>query len=566
VSRALITVMVATLSASACAPMWKDGPHDRPYQRVARPTPHPMPAREADTDWWDLVLHSSVIPLGRLVSPQRYVGWAIGGRPALDVNDFGQVPDSPWFENRIGRAPIDARALLSAAGSPGPVDGVLTIIAGKPGGITPGMVVRDSAGVVWFVKIDPPANPEMTTGAEIIADRLLWAVGYHVPEMHIVDLDVRRLSLAPDARMRDAYNRDVHFDEHELRTLLLHLNPSSKGRLRALFSRALPGTPIGSFSYEGTRPDDPNDTIPHERRRSLRGLWVFSAWLNNIDTRRHNTLDTFIPVAAGAPLGTVRHHLLDFGDSLGATGSREKYVSEGYAEVLDWREIGKNVLAFGLRYPRWTRVKRSPYRSVGVFEAEVFEPSQWRPRYPNPAFDEATPSDTFWAASILARFDKEHILAAVTAAGYREAGATDYVYRVLRKRREKLLSYAFRNMLALEDPRVVDGYEVVLADLEVQSGLRAPTDGYHYEVRWNRTRARDRVLAVGDASAPSFDVRAAVAAVVRRSPGGFAGDPFLTLSVWRPQGDAKGPRADVHLRVVRDHVLVIGIDREVADW
>lgn len=558
--------MVLVLATAACTPTWKDGPHDQPYQRVARPTPHPMPQRNADTDWWDHAQHSTAIPLGRLISPSRYVGWAIGGRAALDVNDFGQVPDSPWFENRIGRGRIAPRDLLDGPANAPPAKGQLTIISGKPGGVTPGMVVRDTAGVVWFVKIDPPAHPELTTGAEMIASRILWAAGYHVPEMHIVDLDLRRLVLAPDARMLDEYQRQVRLDEAALRILLIHLNPSSQGRLRALFSRELPGIPLGSFAYEGTRTDDPNDRVPHERRRSLRGLWLFSAWINNTDTRRHNTLDTFLPVARDAPLGHVRHHLLDFGDSLGATGSHEKYVSEGYDETLDWREIGKNLFAFGLRYPYWVRVKRSPYRSVGVFEAKVFDPARWRPRYPNPAFLEATPSDTFWAASILARFDKAHILAAVTAAGYTEAGAADYVYRALRKRRDKLLRHAFGAMLALEDPRVVDRYEVTLTDLEVMAGMRTPTDGYRWSVRWNRTRARDRALAEGDASQPSVDLRAAVAEARRIGGNDLARDPYLTLSVWRPRGASDGPRVDVHLRIAGDRLIPVGIDREVAPW
>jgi len=46
---------------------------------------------------------------------------------------------------------------------------------------------------------------------------------------------------------------------------------------------------VGPFSYRETRSDDPNDTIPHQDRRVLRGLGVFAAWLNHHDTRSINT-------------------------------------------------------------------------------------------------------------------------------------------------------------------------------------------------------------------------------------------------------------------------------------
>jgi hypothetical protein len=438
---------------------------------------------------------------------------------------------------------------------------MFTVIAGKPEGLTPGMVLRDSAGVVWFVKIDPPGFPELATGAEIVAGRLLWAAGWHVPETHIVDLDIALVQLAPTATAKDRYGRTVRMTTDDVKMILGGANPRPGGKVRALFSRRLPGRALGPFDWRGVRRDDPNDRLPHERRRSLRGLWVFFAWLNNTDTRRQNTLDTFVPVAGER--GHVRHWILDLGDSLGSSATREKYASEGYEYQFPLATVLGNALSAGLRYPYWNRVRRSKWRAVGVFESEVFDPARWRPQFLNPAFVEAAPEDTFWAAAILARIDREHVRAAVGAAGYSEPGAADWIGDVLMARRGRLLAHAFRNMLALVDPSIDDGYRLRLTDVDPAAG-RAPR--YRWSVRWNRTRRGDRTLGRGGGAHPEVDLRPLVSALVAGDAAGFAADPFLTVSLWRARGDRRGPRVDVHVRVVGTRVVPVAVEREVASW
>ncbi len=80
-------------------------------------------------------------------------------------------------------------------------------------------------------------------------------------------------------------------------------------------SKSLPGKPLGPFRYFGTRLDDPNDIVPHEHRRELRAVRVFAAWLNHMDSRGINTLDTLVDAD---DRWLVRHHLLDFGSTLGS--------------------------------------------------------------------------------------------------------------------------------------------------------------------------------------------------------------------------------------------------------
>ena len=556
--------IVIAVSLAGCAPGWKKSPHDAPFQHASEPALHRMPAvTEAPLDWWNRTLHTTVVPLAKLISPARYVDRLRGGTTALDLNSFGQVADSTWFTNRIGRKPMTAAQIIRGSkSSDGPADGALTVISGKTEGVTPGAVLRDAAGVVWFVKFDPPGYPELTTSAEIIASRILYAAGYHVPEIHLVDLDLTRLELAPDAKTVDDYNRTIALTEQELSRLIIHINPTSQGRARAAFSRAVPGTSVGPFTYSGVRTDDPNDRIPHERRRTLRGLWLFSAWVNNTDTRSQNTLDTFIPVSDDGELGYVRHYLIDFGNSLGATGAGEKYVGEGYEKRLDWAQIVARMFSFGLNYPYWLSVRRSPNRSVGVFESEVFDPARWQPILANPAFDEATARDTFWAASIIARFDTELITAAVSTGDFVDSSAADEVARVLFERQRKVLEHAFSSMVALDDPVVRDSYTVELTDLEVLAGMRSSAS-YEWSVRWNRTGHADRALASGTVSAPSVNLRAPLRELMLSDRDAFTADPYLTLTVRRTGAKASAPRLEVHLRAVRDYLLPVGVWREV---
>lgn len=553
-------LIVAALSVCACAPAWKQLPHDRPFQAAPAPKLHRIPAQAGLSNWWDKAYNSTFKPLARLVSPARYIAALTRGHPALDVNGFGQVPDSPWFENRITRQAMTPEQVAAGTfDSGGPAEGRLTVVSGKLEGATPGAVVRDSAGTIWFVKFDPPAHPELATGAEVVVSRLLDAAGYWVPQMSIHHVAVARFRIAPDAYRRNKYNSKVKMTVRDLRKLLSNLNPDANGRLRAMFSRAVPGKPIGPFSYRGIRGDDPNDRIPHGRRRSLRGLWVLSAWVNNTDTRRGNTLDTFITVDETKKRGYLRHYLIDFGDALGAAGDRVKYVGEGYEGQIDWAEIGKRYIGFGLFYPYWLAVERSPYRAVGVFESTVFDPARWTPGFPNAAFEQATALDTYWGASIVARFSRELIEAAVAAAQYSNQRAARIITDVLIERRNKVLRYVFESILPLDDPVIENRYELVMTDLEVAAGL---LDGatYSWEVRWDRTGRGDQVVARGSGPTPEVDLRAPIRKLLDRDRSAFTDDSFLTVRFRRKRHPAA---VEVHLRVAGKRVIPVALEREV---
>ncbi|MEJ7603269.1 MAG: hypothetical protein WKG01_35605, partial [Kofleriaceae bacterium] len=530
----------------ACTPSWKRTPHDQLFQREAVTALIAEPAGRSISDWWDRGRQSFVRPLGRALSPGRWVARGIGGRTAQDINELDQVPDSEWFENRIGRRAYTVEeAFRGATRDRGPETGDLRVVSGKLNGASPGFVVRDLQGITWYIKLDPPASPELSTSAETISSRLLFLAGYHVAEIHALDLDPRRFVVDPQATMRDKYNRKIPMTAKALKNLIRPMNTDLSGNVRVLASRQPEGVVLGPFSYADRVLGDPNDLIPHEHRRSLRGLWVFSAWINNTDIRDQNSLNVFRPVGE-AGRGVIRHYQLDFGNSFGATGTKEKSANEGLDYVVDWQQMLANLVTFGFRYP--PRLQRSPFRSVGLFESRQFNPADWHPTFRNPAFDEATQADAFWAAAILARIQPDHIRAAVTAGRYRDEGAASYVIETLLERRRKLLAFAFSGFLEVDRPRI-ENTVLVLDDLRALGGL-SPLGTLDYTIRWNRTRGSDQLLAHGKVDPPppppplAGQAEVAPATIAgrtelhlelaeilgraARSPG-FAEDPFLTV-------------------------------------
>src|SRR5205085_1218346 len=111
---------------------------------------------------------------------------------------------------------------------------------------------------------------------------------------------------------------------------------------------------LGPYQYWGTRSDDPNDTVPHEHRRDLRGLYVFSAWLNNSGARAVDTHDILTPIDG---IARIRHYIVDFTRSLGSGSVKgPKLVWEGHEPFLAGRDkMRGNILGFGVVTPGWMK-------------------------------------------------------------------------------------------------------------------------------------------------------------------------------------------------------------------
>jgi hypothetical protein len=355
---------------------------------------------------------------------------------AVNVNTADEVPNSSWFTNRAGARPLttdDVARGPNLSGPPAP--GPWTVVSGKSDGITPGFTVRDAARTIWFIKFDPVSNPEMATGAEMISTKLFWALGYHVPENYLAVLDPATLVVPDSATIRDALGHRRTLTRADVEDLLTRGARRADGLFRVIASRALEGKPVGPFKYYGTRADDPNDIFPHEHRRELRGLRAFSAWLNHDDSRSINSLDTLVP-SGGRTI--VRHHLIDFGSTLGSASVAAQKPRAGNEYIWEARPTLLTMLSFGFWVRPWIKVQYPDYPSIGNLEAAYFWPDRWKPEYPNVAFDNARADDLFWAARRVMAMTDDQIRAAVASAEYSSQGAADYMADVIIARRDKV--------------------------------------------------------------------------------------------------------------------------------
>ena len=116
----------------------------------------------------------------------------------------------------------------------------------------------------------------------------------------------------------------------------------------------MPGRPIGGFRYYGTRPDDPNDVVPHEHRRELRALKVFGAWTNLVDMKAGNTLDTVV-VENGRSV--VRHYLQDVGSTFGTGANGPREYDEGWELLYDGGLTRKRLVTLGFFIEPWQTVR-----------------------------------------------------------------------------------------------------------------------------------------------------------------------------------------------------------------
>jgi hypothetical protein len=405
-------------------------------------------------------------------------------RRALGVNALDEVPDSTWFINRIG-----IRALTPDEIRTGPLrhdspehHKPWTIVSTKIGGTSLGLIIKDARGERYLLKFDMKGFPEIETASDVIVNRLLWACGYNVAEDQIVAFRRDDLVLPSDAKIAGRYGDSHRLDRAELDRELDQVEAMADGRIRGLASRWLDGKPVGGHPGEGVRDDDPNDRIPHQLRRDLRGSVAIFAWLDHLDVKEANSLDMWVADPADAGRHYVKHFLVDFGRSLGAGAMFGSNLRAGFSYAVDFADIGVSLLSLGLAERTWEQRRAPRLRGLGLYDATTYRPDDWKPTYPAyvPILT-ADRFDKFWSAKIIMRFTREQLHAAVEAGMLTDPRSVAYLTDTLVARQRATASYWFERVNPLDHVRIVDA-ALAFDDLALVYGLVPDADTTRYVV------------------------------------------------------------------------------------
>jgi hypothetical protein len=305
----------------------------------------------------------------------------------------------------------------------------------------------------------------------------LYAAGYNVPENYILEDRVEEFHLSEKATFKSTYGKERRLTADQLRQIFDQIPREPDGKVRLMASLSLPPKIVGPFRYNGVRSDDPNDLIPHQQRRDLRGLAVLFAWLNHTDAKSENSLDT---VEGSGDNARFVHHLLDFGDCFGSDSDIAKDPRHGREYIVLPVNLHRTY-NLGLFPPDWETVQY-PHGmpAVGNFTTDAFDPFAWKPNYPNAAFVEMTPLDGYWGAKRVMAFRDDQIRAIVEEGRFHDPQVVDYMTRVLESRRNAIGRAWFSQVLPLEAFRIVDG-RLAFNDLAVHYGFSSPAQ---YQFNW----------------------------------------------------------------------------------
>ncbi len=518
-------LLAFTLLSAGCAHGYRFK-ETAPAAEAGDRNPSPVPQKSGDFDFVEYSVAASLrYPVDSHLDTRRVPR-------SRDVNSMDEVPGSSWFTPRLGNKEITPAELVKGPEKQGPPQTPFTIIKAKTSGNSPGFIIRDSRGLKYLIKFDRPELADLESTVNYVVNRVFWGFGYNVTEDYIVNFSEE------DAKAGEG------IEQEKVDEVYLYSHRGEGGRFRAVASLFLQGEILGPISPKGTRKGDANDTIAHENRRVLRGMRMFSAFLNNSGFRSDNSMDVY----EGQPgQGHTVHYLLDFGENFGVHGAGKSRMWDGFEHFFSLRDSSRKFAGLGFPVQKWERAVYDSNDPNSTFEAEMFEPGKWKETTPFLPMTYSRPDDDYWAAKIISALEPAHLDALFESAAHPDSAYVQKVREVLEKRREKTIRYAFSRVSPLEVSSFGNG-KLSLKDLGVRHGL----GGAFYRVNFLKANGRK--------AAPEIKVEGGKEIEIPFSDALTAAGGYLRIEVTAMRSGKPAPRAaQFHVRGSGSEARLAGV-------
>ncbi len=306
---------------------------------------------------------------------------------ALDVNAIDEVVTSSWWN-----PPTDPNNPLAGYGAIGPPKEPVTLHDGPVPTQRRGAIrMVDARGVKYTLLLDPEGRRGLYSTAAIVASRLLFALGYHVPEAWAVELENGRLAVA----------------------------------------LAWPiGEDLGPTQPYKGRFDDPNDQIARKDRRTLRVLPTVLAWIGKRDLDVGDLRDMYFGTS---PKGHVMHYVMGLEGALGVD-ALERHLELLADPDRPAERSSERLFTLGLGAPADLDPPTTYGPGFGMWSVDV-DPDDFDPSPPFEPQRYVTPADHIWIGKRLASLSRVVIAEAVRAAPLDDRGRALIIERLEVRRR-----------------------------------------------------------------------------------------------------------------------------------
>jgi hypothetical protein len=202
-----------------------------------------------------------------------------------------------------------------------------------------------------------------------------------------------------------------------------------------------------------------------------------------VDSKSINTLETLVDHDGRT---IVRHHLLDFGSTIGSAGVSPREPYEGSEHLIEGKKTLAGIPTLGLYVKKWRTAARYRSSTVGSFPTDnaTWDPEEWKPRYANSAFRAARLDDKFWAAQRLQYFTSEMLKAVTRVGQFNDPASEAALAKFLIDRRDAIVQRYLPAVNPVVDVQLADGKRLTFRNAAVDANdAGMPME---YVVKWLR--------------------------------------------------------------------------------